>query len=77
VTLQSGFTFQLWDEMREHAQRTAQSAIPLPTVAECAAWLQTAMIRHFVELPKTVLDFYSAELCSMIQELRDERVNQR
>jgi hypothetical protein len=69
--VQSGFTVELWDELRMQAQRHAESAKPLPLYAECVSWLREQVAKRKLEIAPSVIDFYAAELHSMVQQLRE------
>ena len=68
-------TFNIWDELKQYADKYAESDRPLPTDEECAQWLRSLLRRSDKELPEDAFDFYSTELCAMIEDRRNEKAS--
>lgn len=67
-------SFQLWGELKRYAWDYAMSDRPLPTDEECAAWLQERLDHDSARLPPQAFDFYTSELCAMIDDYRSGRM---
>ena len=65
-------TFQLWDEIKEHARTCAAGNSPLPSDLECDGWLRDLLKNHACELPEPVFDFYAGELCALMAGYRGD-----
>jgi hypothetical protein len=68
--------FALWTEIKAYAKRYAESDRPLPLDAQCEMWLEAIIRSRLVEerLRSEAFEFYAAELCAMIRDFREERI---
>lgn len=71
--MERSLTFNIWDELKRYAEQYAKSERPLPLDEECDEWLRALLRRSDTALPADAFDFYSAELCAMIEDRRNEK----
>lgn len=66
-------TFVVWDELKRYAFEYAESDRPLPIDKDCEDSLQAILDRHDVRVTAEAFDFYTGELCAMIEDHRHKR----
>ncbi len=62
----------LWSDLKAYAAEYARSERPPPIDEECENWLREALRRHNLTLPSDAFEFYSNELCALIEDYRRE-----
>ena len=63
----------VWEELKRYSFEYARSDRPLPIDAECEEWLQAILNRHDIRVTTEAFDFYTSELCAMIEDHRNQR----
>lgn len=68
--MKRSITFNIWDEIKQYAETYAKSGRPLPLDDECDKWLCALLQRNDATIPDDAFDFYSGELCALIEQRR-------
>jgi len=63
----------LWNDLKTHAAQYAASDRPLPVDEECERWLLDALASHGLHASERTIEFYSSELCALIEDYRKAR----